>query len=109
MPGADTGQGLPRGRVAPCACPKRKPLPSVASWEGTGGSSVAIAVSKLSLRRAHDGAPELRVCYISRGSLGVRLGDTQKQKLHVRCGRMVEAQRAISSLTLITFETRFAC
>src|SRR3954471_1750907 len=39
----------------------------------------------------------------------MKLGDTQKQKLHVRCGRMVEAQRAISSLTLITFETRFAC
>src|SRR5215210_2938244 len=34
MPGADTDQGLPLGRVAPCACPKRKPLPSVASWEG---------------------------------------------------------------------------
>jgi hypothetical protein len=37
-------------------------------------SSVAVAVSKLSLRRSHDGAPELTVRYISRISLGVRSG-----------------------------------
>src|SRR5215207_2961527 len=56
--------------------PVQNGSPSQASLPGRGtvASSVASAVSKLSLRRSHDGAPELTVRYISRISLGVRSG-----------------------------------
>ena len=46
------------------------PSQALLPGRGTGASSVAIAVSKLSLRRAHDGAPELTVRYISHVALG---------------------------------------
>ena len=100
----------PRKEEPPPASPMTvTPPPSGLSRRSTSACSqfgVLILVDGRAPLRLWPPMP-MRTFVPSWGS-SLRLGDPHKQKLQCGAGGGVEAQRAISSLTLITIKTRFA-